>query len=182
MGGRGAKAAGGVIRLCFHGAESTGKSVLAARLAAELDLPWVGEYGREWAEANGTDFTMENLLAMAAGQDAAMRRAAAHCPPLLLLDTDPLMTAAWARMLFDDVPEELMAYEKAEHYLLFAADTPWVEDGTRFFGTPELRARFAEVAEDMLVRAGARFTRIEGDWAAREAAVRGVIRRFADTA
>ena len=99
MGGRGAKAAGGVIRLCFHGAESTGKSVLAARLAAELDLPWVGEYGREWAEANGTDFTMENLLAMAAGQDAAMRRAAAHCPPLLLLDTDPLMTAAWARRL-----------------------------------------------------------------------------------
>jgi NadR type nicotinamide-nucleotide adenylyltransferase len=175
MGRRRAEARSGVIRLCFHGAESTGKSVLAAKLAQELGLPRVDEYGREWAERHGTQFTMESLLAIAAGQDAAMRKAAASRPPLLLLDTDPLMTAAWAQMLFDTVPAELLAYEKAEHYLLFAADTPWVEDGTRFFGTPELRARFAAVAEDMLVRAGVPYTRIGGDWAAREAAVRAAI-------
>ena len=173
--------AGRVIRLCFHGAESTGKSVLAAKLAGELGIPWVPEYGRTYAEAHGTRFTMADLLAMAEGQDAAMRAAAdgraaaAAGPGLLILDTDPLMTAAWAQMLFGKVPEVLFAYEKAEHYLLFAADTDWVEDGTRFFGTTEARARFAAVAEDMLVRAGVPFTRIGGDWAAREAAVRRVI-------
>jgi nicotinamide riboside kinase len=36
-----------VIRVCFHGAESTGKSVLAGKLARELGCPLVGEYGRE---------------------------------------------------------------------------------------------------------------------------------------
>ncbi|MDE2403754.1 MAG: ATP-binding protein [Sphingomonadales bacterium] len=164
-----------MIRICLHGAESTGKSVLAPKLAAELGIPWVPEYGRTYAETHGTAFTMADLLAMARGQDAAMRAAAAADPPLLLLDTDPLMTAAWAQMLFDEIPPELFAYAKAEHYLLFAADTLWVADGTRFFGTAGSRARFAAVAEDMLVRAGVPFTRISGDWAAREAQVRAVL-------
>lgn len=168
-----------MIRLCFHGAESTGKSVLIGRLAAELGLPFVPEYGREWAETNGTDFTPAALLEIAAGQDAAMRAAAAARPPLLLLDTDPLMTAAWSAMLHGQVPPQLLAYDKAEHYLLFDADVPWVADGTRLFGTSEARARFAALAEDLLVEARVPFTRISGTWAEREEQVRAVIRQLA---
>ena len=69
-----------------------------------------------------------------------MRAAAAARPPVLLLDTDPLMTAAWAEMLFGTVPDALFAYPKADLYLLFAADTPWIEDGTRLFGTAAEKA------------------------------------------
>lgn len=164
---------GAMIRVCLHGAESTGKSVLAQRLG----LPWVPEYGRTYAETHGTDFTMTDLLAIAAGQDAAMKAAAAARPDVLILDTDPLMTAAWAAMLFGEVPDELLRYDKAELYLLFAPDTPWVKDGTRFFGTAEARARFAALAEEMLVRAGVPFERISGDWDRREAQVRAAINR-----
>jgi NadR type nicotinamide-nucleotide adenylyltransferase len=170
--------AAGVIRLCFHGAESTGKSVLARRLEADLGYPWVPEYGREYCEARGTDLTMADLLAIAEGQDAAMRAAAAARPPLLILDTDPLMTAAWAQMLFGEVPAALMGYARAELYLLFSPDVPWVADGTRFFGTVEARARFAVVAEEMLLRAGVPFERVAGDWATREAKVRETIERL----
>lgn len=163
--------AGGVIRVCFHGAESTGKSVLAEKLRQRFGWPWVPEYGREYAEAHGTDFTMDDLLAMARGQNAAMLTASAARPDVLILDTDPLMTAAWAQMLFGTVPQELFAYPKADLYLLFSPDVAWVEDGTRFFGTDEARARFAAVAEDMLVRAGVPYVRIGGDWEAREVQV-----------
>ena len=165
-----------LIRICFHGAESTGKSVLAEALAAEFNCPWVPEYGREYAEAHGTAFTMADLLAIAAGQDAAMRAACIGDPRLVLLDTDPLMTAAWAEMLFGVIPPELLAYPKAERYLLFAPDTPWIGDGTRLFGSKEDRARFAAVAEAMLVRAGVAYETIRGDWAARERAVREACR------
>lgn len=164
-----------MIRVCFHGAESTGKSVLAQRLAGELACPWVPEYGRAYAEEHGIDFTMESLLAIARGQDAAMHAACAGDPPLVILDTDPLMTAAWAQMLFDEVPGELLAYDKAEHYLLFAADTPWQADGTRMFGSQAARRHFSEVAEDMLVRANVPFTRIAGDWDQRAAQARTAI-------
>lgn len=164
-------------RVCFHGAESTGKSVLAAKLADELSCPSVPEYGRAYAETHGIDFAMADLLEIAAGQDAAMRAACVGAPPLVLLDTDPLMTAAWAQMLFGEVPAELLAYSKAEHYLLFDADTPWIADGTRLFGTAEERALFAAVAEAMLVRAEVSYERISGDWAEREAQVRAILTR-----
>lgn len=157
-----------MIRVCFHGAESTGKSVLAEKLASEWGCPLVGEYGRTYAETRGTAFTMADLLAIAREQDRLMREAAAARPPLLLLDTDPLMTAAWAEMLFGNVPEELLAYDRAELYLLFAADMPWVSDGTRFFGTPAERARFADIAQEVLVRAGVAYRLVDGDWAERE--------------
>ena len=157
-----------MIRVCLHGAESTGKSTLAARLALRFGCPVVAEYGRTYAETHGIEFTLEDLLAIAREQDRTMREAAAKRPRLLLLDTDPLMTAAWAEMLFATVPEALLAYEKAEQYLLFSFDVPWVADGTRVFGSQAERARFAAIAEDMLVRTGVRYQRIGGDWAERE--------------
>jgi NadR type nicotinamide-nucleotide adenylyltransferase len=160
-----------MIQLCFHGAESTGKSVLASRLG----LPWVPEYGREYAETQGTDFTMADLLAIAAGHHALVEAALAAQPRLLILDTDALMTAAWAEMLFGEVPDELLGYPKADRYLLFDAEVPWIEDGTRMFGSAEDRARFAGIAEAMLVRAGVPYERISGDWAAREAQVLRII-------
>ena len=170
----------GVTKVCFHGAESTGKSVLARALSAKFGWPWVPEFGRDYCEAKfartgSTDLAMDDLLAIAAGQDQAARVTAAANPPILLLDTDPLMTAAWAAMLFGEVPAALLAYPKAERYLLFAPDVPWVADGTRFFGTAQARARFAALAEDMLVQAGVPFTRIVGDWQEREQAVQDVL-------
>lgn len=164
-----------MIRICFHGAESAGKSVLAQKLSAEHGWPWVPEFGRSYCEEHGTDLSMDDLLAIAAGQDAAIRTEAAKLPEVLLLDTDPLMTAAWAQMLFGSVPPPLLEYEQAELYLLFAADRPWVPDGTRFFGGPEERRHFAEIAEAILRRAGANYQVVSGDWEEREAQVRAAI-------
>ncbi len=163
--------------VCFHGAESTGKSVLADRLARELGLPWVPEYGRTYCEERGTDLVMADLLAIAEGQAAANDHARYSAPPLLILDTDQLMTAAWAEMLFGTVPPALLTYPKADLYLLFEADVPWIDDGTRFFGKGPLRSRFAALAEDMLVRTGVAFQRISGRWEEREAQVRRALQQ-----
>lgn len=157
-----------MIRVCLHGAESTGKSTLAAKLAARFGCPMVAEYGRTYAEAYGSEFTLADLLAIAVEQDRLMREAAAAFPRLLILDTDPLMTAAWAQMLFGTVPEALLGYGKAEHYLLFSPDVPWTADGTRLFGTEAERAGFAAIAKDMLVRTGVPYQRIGGSWSRRE--------------
>ena len=178
----GVEGAVGMITVCFHGAESTGKSRLAALLCKEDGWTCVPEYGRLYAEGlhagvegEPISFTMADLLAIAEGHESARQRAAAANPPVLLVDTDPLMTAAWAEMLFGEVPDELMTYPKADHYLLFEPDVPWVDDGTRFFGTPAERARFAALAEEMLQRAAVPFTRIGGNWDERAAAARAAI-------
>ncbi|MFM5884125.1 MAG: AAA family ATPase [Novosphingobium sp.] len=169
-----------MITVCFHGAESTGKSVLAARLSDELGIPWVPEYGRAWCEAHGTDLTMADLLTIAQGEQAAIDAAAASKPPLLILDTDQLMTAAWAQKLFGAVPDELLAYPKADLYLHFAADVPWIADGTRFFGADGERSAFAAMAQAILDRAGVRWQPVAGSWGQREAQVRDALAKFRD--
>src|SRR5690606_39846672 len=90
---------GPVIRVCFHGAESTGKSTLARKLADRFGCPLVPEYGRIHAEERGTEFTLGGLLGIAREQDRLMHAAARAGPPLRLLDTDPLLPAARAGML-----------------------------------------------------------------------------------
>jgi NadR type nicotinamide-nucleotide adenylyltransferase len=171
----------GVITVCFHGAESTGKSVLAEKLAREFGCPWVPEYGRTYCEERGTDLVMADLIAIASGQDAALHAALAKQSRLLILDTDQLMTAAWAQMLFGEVPDTLLRYPRADLYLLFEPDVPWIDDGTRFFGKRPLRDRFARLAEEVLVRAGASYRSISGTWEQREeharAAIAGMLER-----
>ena len=164
-----------MITVCFHGAESTGKSVLAEKLSRELGGTWVPEYGRTYCEEKGTDLAMADLLAIAEGQAMAVEMAASAHPKLLLLDTDQLMTAAWTEILFSEVPGELTAYPKADLYLLFTPDVPWIDDGTRFFGKGPLRSRFAALAEDVLVRAGVKYVTISGGWIEREKAARAAI-------
>jgi NadR type nicotinamide-nucleotide adenylyltransferase len=161
--------------ICLHGAESTGKSVLCERFLVTRGWPYVAEYGRTYCEERGIDLTMTDLLVIARGQARMNRHAMEDAPPVLLLDTDQLMTAAWAQMLFGEVPDELLAYPKADLYLMFEADVPWREDGTRFFGEDDSRARFAALAQEMLLRAGVPFVRIAGSWAEREAKARAAI-------
>ncbi len=166
-----------MISICFHGAESTGKSALAEQLSRQLDCPWVPEYGRTYCEERGTDLALADLLAIAEGQALAVKAAQVDHPRLLLLDTDQLMTAAWAEMLFGTVPGALLAYPKADLYLLFTPDVPWIDDGTRFFGKRPLRSRFAALTERVLVQCGVPYQTIAGTWTEREVAVRAAIGR-----
>jgi HTH-type transcriptional repressor of NAD biosynthesis genes len=97
------------------------------------------------------------------------------CERRLIVDTDPLMTAAWCEMLLGRVPEALLAYPKADLYLLLEPDVEWVDDGTRFFGTPEARGRFDAACRAVLERAGVSWVSIGGTWEARfEAAVSAI--------
>jgi NadR type nicotinamide-nucleotide adenylyltransferase len=144
--------------ICLHGPESTGKSAIAARLAAHLGGEVVEEYGREYAEARGTDFTMRDLLEIAKTHDAGVRTMLAAGIEPLVLDTDPLMTAVWADMLFGTRDPWFDEWQgTADLYLLFDIDLPWVADGTRLFGSPEARQRFFDLSKAELERRGVRW-------------------------
>ncbi len=119
--------------ICLHGPESTGKSTLAPRLARHLSGAVVDEYGRTFAEANGIDFTMADLVTIARTHDRLTR--AMHGIDLLILDTDPLMTAVWADMLFGTRDPWFDAWDApADLYLLMDVDLPFEQDPIRFYG------------------------------------------------
>lgn len=162
--------------ICLHGAESTGKSTLAARLAQEHNTITVGEYGRSHCEVHSNPLTLDDLLLIGRAQQAMARAAERWAGPLLMLDTDALMTAAWCEMLLGTRPAELMQATKVDLYLLLEPDLPWVDDGTRFFADPADRRRFADIVEQVLVDADVPFARIAGEGEARfEAANQAIL-------
>lgn len=167
--------------ICLHGPESTGKSTIGARLAARLRAPFIDEYGRDYAEMHGTDFTMADLVSIAKGHDETTRAALAQSQYPVILDTDPLMTAVWADMLFGRRDPWFDAWEGvADLYLLFDIDLPWVEDGTRMFGTDAARRRFFDLAKAELDRRRVVWRLVSGVGEARWASVLGAIGVAAD--
>jgi HTH-type transcriptional regulator, transcriptional repressor of NAD biosynthesis genes len=155
--------------VCLHGAESTGKSTLCGKLSQHFGTIWVGEYGRSHCEAYLDDLTMDDLALIAESQQAMIEAAEPWAGPLLISDTDALMTAAWTEMLLGERPAAMSASPKADLYLLLEPDVPWIDDGTRFFSRAEDRDRFAAIVEDVLVDADVPFVRIAGSWDQREA-------------
>ena len=149
--------------ICLHGPESTGKSTLIAQLAAHYRTTFVPEYGRTFAETHGTDFTMADLVEIARTHDAMTQAAQASGADPLFLDTDPLMTAVWADMLFGTRDPWFDAWHStADFYLLLDIDLPWIDDGTRMFGSVAERQRFFDLSRAELDRRGVRYAIVGG--------------------
>lgn len=167
-------------RICLHGPESTGKSTLGTRLAAHLGCEVVPEYGRAYCEAHGTDIGMAELVHIAQQQDVMNRAAAARAAELdirqVLFDTDPLITAVWAEMMFgqrDPWFDSFSSY--ADLYLLLDIDLPFVDDGLRVYASPEQRRRFFDLCKAELDRRGVPYALIRGAGDARfDAALRAI--------
>lgn len=159
-------------RICLHGPESTGKSTLGTRLAAYLGCEVVPEYGRAYCEAHGTDIGMAELVHIAQIQDAMNRAAAARALELdagsVLFDTDPLITAVWAEMMFetrDPWFDDFTGY--ADLYLLLDIDLPFVDDGLRVYANAQQRLRFFNLCKAELKNRDVRYALIRGEGEAR---------------
>ncbi len=143
-------------KICLHGPESTGKSVLAKRLAGHFDTLYVPEYGRTYCEHFGTDLVSNDLLKIGKTHHAMTLAAARQCNGTLILDTDPLMTAIWSDMMlaaevsYSRDPWFAEFADYADLYLLLDIDLPWHDDGTRIYGGAEERQRFFDLCRTEL--------------------------------
>jgi len=190
-----AAAAGGRVRrvvsrpprVVVTGSESTGKTTLAARLAAHYGTAWTPEFARAYVDALARPLARDDVEPIARGQLASERHAETRADRLLVLDTDVLSTLVYGEHYYGHAPEWIEAALRrhpASLYLLCDVDVPWVPDPQRDRGDAreEMHALFAAAVR----RTGVPSVLIRGDWDQRfrvaVAAVDGLLGAPADLA
>jgi nicotinamide riboside kinase len=155
------------------GAESTGKSTLAAALGSALSsrgarVAVVAEVLREFCEREGRTPRADEQAAIAAAQSRRIDAAAADAE-IVVADTTALMIAVYSDLLFGDrslYPAAEAAQRRCDLTLLTALDLPWQADGFVRDGA-HVRAPVDAKVRGALAQAGIAFEVVTGSGTAR---------------
>ncbi|MES2129879.1 MAG: ATP-binding protein [Pseudomonadota bacterium] len=119
-------------RIAILGAESSGKSTLAAALAERFDTAWVPEYLREFVDTCARVPFEDDQREIARIQLEREQEAAAGANAYLFCDTTPLMTALYSQFYWHRIDPEVARLAKPHAYaltLVAAPESPWEQDG-----------------------------------------------------
>lgn len=166
-----ASATGGLRRIAIVGPESTGKSSLAAQLAAHYGEPWVAEYARAYLEGLGRPYRQDDLLHIAQGQLALEAAAAAQARHYLFCDTNLLVIQIWSEFVYGACHPWIRENRGLERYalhLLTDIDLPWEPDPLREH--PHRREELLALYRQALDASGCPYRLIRGQQEARLAA------------
>jgi len=159
--------------IAIVGAESTGKTTLAAALAPRLArdtglrVAWVPEVLREWCEHMGRTPQVHEQAALVRAQHERIT-VAAGTHDVVISDTTALMTAVYSRYVFGDRSLETRAvqlHQRMTLTLLTALDLPWQADGQR--DGPHVREPIDNLIRELLVTGGLPWSLVSGEGDAR---------------
>lgn len=172
-----------VKKVVLMGAESTGKSTLAARLAAEFGTEHVQEYGREHYAARGGHLDLDDYVTIARIHRQLEDDAALRADRYLFVDTNAITTMFFSHYYNRESLPELhrLADDCASRYahvIVCDDDIPFEQDGWR--DNLVWRGRMqGMVLHDLAVR-GIRYDIVSGSLDQRVAQVRAVLEGSTD--
>lgn len=170
------------IKVAIVGAESTGKSTLAAALAAHFQTVWVPEYARDYIGNLNRPYTANDIIAIAEGQLKLEDEYYRQANGILFCDTTLLVEKVWIENAFGFCPPEIennIGNRNYSLHLLTNIDLPWEYDPQREH--PHLREYFHNLYKKHLIAFGFPFIEISGTGAERVQrgveAVRGFVNK-----
>ena len=160
-----------VKKIVIIGPESTGKSTLCQQLAEHYETIWCPEYAREYLLTHGTNYTYDDLLAIAKGQlalESKYAEMAAHKSlPLFFVDTDMYVMKVWCEYVFQQCHTfilEKIVEQTCSLYLLCNIDLPWVKDELREYPDLKSRQELYHIYKDILVNQQVPWVDVRGSY------------------
>ncbi|PWF55058.1 AAA family ATPase [Massilia glaciei] len=153
-----------VQRVAILGAESSGKSTLAAALASHYQTVWVPEYLREFVETQNRVPYEGDQFPIARTQREREDAAAQLATRFLFCDTTPMMTAIYSGVYWGRVDAQLAALDSVHNYactLVTSAEGPWIPDGLQRESEEVRQSVHAKVLSTLDER-GIAFTLVSG--------------------
>lgn len=154
-----------LARICLIGAESTGKSELAAALSRRFDAPVVPEFAREYALKVARPLDASDVDSIGRGQMENEDRVIESATGLVILDTDLLSTVVYSRYYYRSCPgwiEDAARRRLADLYLFLHHDVPWIPDPARDASAD--RDQVHEHFRRALAEFRARYVDLTGGW------------------
>lgn len=166
-----------VLKVCFYGPESTGKSTLAKEMADRFHTIFAPEVSREILDSN--NFTLQDIEQVGRAQTERIQSLEKVANRLLICDTDILTTRIYSRHYLGEAPQLLDELEKEirfDRYYLFNIDVPWISDGLRDLGNQ--REYMMELFRRELELRNIKPVHVTGDYEQRAALVEADLRRL----
>lgn len=120
--------------IVLTGAESTGKSTLAEKLAKSLGVPFVPEIARDYIEKLNRKYTYEDVEEIAKIQVRQLEEMKKSDSQFLILDTWLIITKIWFEIVFNRKPgwlDDIIRGTKIDLFLVCDIDIPWIPDPVR---------------------------------------------------
>ena len=153
-----------VKKVVLLGSESTGKSILAGKLAAHFNTIFVAESARDIIDKTG-ECLYDDLHRIAILHAQRINTAAENSNRILFIDTDINITRSYSRFLFGKellVEPWIEAANTADLYLFLEPDCDFVQDGTRLEENDRNKLSLSHTAE--LEQRNINFVSIGGNW------------------
>jgi HTH-type transcriptional repressor of NAD biosynthesis genes len=168
-----------VIKVCFFGPESTGKTTMAGNMAQKFKTVFVPEVAREIITSN--NFTIDDILRIGQAQLERTELLIQSANRLLICDTDLITTQIYAQHYLGEIPEQLKVlerFQKFDEYFLFDIDVPWVGDGLRDLNTNENRKEMFSKFKNALEQRNINYHLIQGNYQERSRKVENLLNQI----
>ena len=155
-----------MAKVLVTGPESSGKTTLAAALAAHYQVPWNSEFAREYLDGLGRPYVQADLRRILSGQLIGEHLVSSQSPTLSFHDTGAEVVYVWSEVKYGSVDTWIRAEVEAADYdlrLLCRPDIPWVADPLREAADDLERGRLFDRYVGLFQSLGQSFEVIEGE-------------------
>jgi len=135
-----------IFKIAITGPESTGKSQLAAELAAHYKTVFVPEFARNYINRLDRPYNREDILNIAKGQIREESEKIKAANNMLFCDTELIVTKIWSEVKYGTCDSWILQKIHENKYPLFLLcniDLPWEADPQREH--PHMRGKLFEL-------------------------------------
>lgn len=155
-------------KVAIVGTESCGKTTLCNNLSKIYDTTWIPEFGRDICFDYKNHLTESVFDEIVMNQYLLDEKSLYKANRFTLIDSEAVVSQYYLGEYFNGLKsefiEQFIKKQNIDLYIYLEPDVPWVADGIRFLGDPEVRRKNNEKLKNMFKEYGIELSCVSGNY------------------